>query len=354
VATQDTFFEAGSFVVAPVSGATLYFSNNTFLDWVFVNDTCISVSNSTNVVVFCSGSKDGSQFVDLIPPVSTCDSNGSWVASSYVVTLNSSDDFSGVDYLEHWYGGVLSNDTVFTAGLQGNSSIVYRAVDKAGNWELPKACYAAVDSVAPVSTCSASGKWSSSNQTVVLNASDASSGVDVTYHWLGGVLSTDTIFNVSGEGNFTVVFQSRDFAGNLEVNKSCFVAIDYSFVPVYPLPQMWHPGSSYSTNLVFLIIVLVTGLVFLVFSFYYKSLVFAVSSGLLFLLVGVMLFFPVSVVSVSNGFELLDGSVVAPQVLSWVVSFDAPFEQCFGGLFLVLGLYVVLRVVQGFGSRSED
>jgi Pro-kumamolisin, activation domain/Bacterial Ig-like domain (group 3) len=84
-------------------------------------------------------------------------------------------------------------------------------------------CY---DNVAPVTTASLSGTLSSgiyvSAVKVTLSAADSTSGVAGTFYQLdGGALTTYSVpFTVSNTGSHTVVFHSKDHAGNVEANKS--------------------------------------------------------------------------------------------------------------------------------------
>ncbi len=84
-------------------------------------------------------------------------------------------------------------------------------------------CY---DTIAPVTAVSLSGTLSGgiyiSPVTVTLSASDSGSGVAATYYQIdgGALLTYAGPFSVSATGSHTVIFHSRDVAGNVESNKA--------------------------------------------------------------------------------------------------------------------------------------
>jgi hypothetical protein len=90
-------------------------------------------------------------------------------------------------------------------------------------------CY---DTIAPVTSASLSGTLSGgiyiSPVTVTLSASDSGSGVAATYYQIdgGALLTYAGPFAVPATGSHTVVFHSKDVAGNIESNKSTAFTIE--------------------------------------------------------------------------------------------------------------------------------
>ena len=95
--------------------------------------------------------------------------------------------------------------------------------ESSGNVTYGPVCY---DTIAPVTSAGLSGTLSSgiyiSSVTVKLSATDSGSGVAATFYQIdgGATLTYAGPFAVSATGSHTVVFHSKDKAGNVESNKS--------------------------------------------------------------------------------------------------------------------------------------
>ncbi len=201
------------------------------------NDTIFTASTEGNkTLVFASQDNAGNVeindthyiSIDKAAPVSTCDSEGTWHTSAQTITLNATDAISSVTALTHAYNGAAwNNATTFTASTEGNKSVIFWAYDPATNKEANKTCYAALDSVAPVTTNNVSGVWLGADAVVALNGTDASSLVAFTTHWYnGGAGDNASIFTASTEGNKTLIFSSQDNAGKVETNKTHYISVD--------------------------------------------------------------------------------------------------------------------------------
>ena len=107
-------------------------------------------------------------------------------------------------------------------------------------------------------------------------------------------------------------------------------------------------------DFLFLVVFLALAVIVSIFGFLKSEIVFMAVGGLLWLFLGVQLFFPVTVQSVTAGFQLVNGTVVAPQVSSVSVSSDMLVPQFFALVFLGFGLYSILNVAQSFKSRDDE
>jgi hypothetical protein len=106
-------------------------------------------------------------------------------------------------------------------------------------------------------------------------------------------------------------------------------------------------------DLWFFVLFLALAVVLLFLGFTRANLVFMAGGGLLFLLLGILLFYPVTTQVVSPGFQLANYTVIQPQVTSLVVSVNAPLSQAFALVFIIIGLYSVLSVTDNYRSKGE-
>ena len=85
-------------------------------------------------------SADSTLGVDLIPPVTTCDYDGSWRSVAVTVRFTATDIGSGVAYTEYSLNGsgIWTSGTAVTVSEQGVIPVLYRSVDNAGNTEATK------------------------------------------------------------------------------------------------------------------------------------------------------------------------------------------------------------------------
>ncbi len=188
--------------------------------------------------------KSDSFKIDSVPP-STTDSlagtqgsNGWFTSTSVGVTLSATDATSGV--AETYYnldgaGQQTYTGCPFTVSGEGTHHVVFWSADVAGNSESAHSLIIKIDSVKPVTTDTLSGSqgsngwFTSTSVSVGLSASDATSGVAVTYYTIdtGSPQSySGSAFAVSGEGIHHITFWSVDVAGNTEAVESDTVKID--------------------------------------------------------------------------------------------------------------------------------
>lgn len=134
-------------------------------------------------------------------------------------------------------GGVQQTYTNYIeVSAQGNHSITFWSVDKAGNVETQHTQNITINTTPPTTTASDSGTvgnngWYTSNVQVTLSATDpnGSAYVLATYYAVdGGAQQTYTgSFTVSGDSaSHTIVYWSVDLAGNTETPNTATIKID--------------------------------------------------------------------------------------------------------------------------------
>jgi peptidoglycan/xylan/chitin deacetylase (PgdA/CDA1 family) len=175
---------------------------------------------------------------ESIPPVTTTDYDGLWHNGPVTLHFTATDVGSGVYYTEYSLdgGSTWTAGTSTTVSTLGQTTVLYRSLDKAGNVEAPQTCTVKIDTTGPVTTASGAGDaWHNTPVTVYLTASDPSpgSGVAATYYTLdGGPQTKGTSVTVaaptdhSKDGTHTITYWSVDNAGNVEAPQTCTVKID--------------------------------------------------------------------------------------------------------------------------------
>lgn len=180
---------------------------------------------------------------DTTPPVTTYALEGEKDGDIYIgpvtVTLNATDDMSGVNYTMYsvdrgeWYKYV----DPFVVSDYGEHIVWFYSVDLAGNVESEKNCTFTIitpDITPPVTTCTLDGELVGgvyiSDVTVTLTATDDISGVNYTMYKINGGIWQEYLspFVVSETGTYTIYFYSVDNAENVEPEKNIIFIIDLS------------------------------------------------------------------------------------------------------------------------------
>jgi len=176
--------------------------------------------------------------VDTTRPASAASLSGTtgangWFVSNATVSLSATDAMSGVDHITYRIDG--GNWSTYGGSFllaDGRHLVEYLASDLAGLTEVVRSIAVSVDTVAPTSVADLSGQsgangWFISNVTVVLNATDATSGVaGISYRiGTGAWLSYAGPF-VLGEGRHHVEYYATDVAGIVEASHALDVSID--------------------------------------------------------------------------------------------------------------------------------
>jgi len=193
---------------------------------------------------------DGSASVgdDTTPPVTNCtldppEPNGDngWYVSNVGVTLNATDDVSGVE--STWYriddgDWILYNGTPFVVSEDGEHMVEYYSFDQAENQEDTKSVDFKIDNTPPATEHEFEGitgdeGWFVSNVTVTLSADDVTSGVNYTMYKLndGDWITYVDPFVVTENGDYTIYYYSVDLAGNIEPTIEGNFKIEHDVVP---------------------------------------------------------------------------------------------------------------------------
>jgi hypothetical protein len=160
-----------------------------------------------------------------------------WYVSNVSVTLNASDDFSGV--LSIYYkidtASFHNYSSPFTLTGEGIKTITYFSVDRAGNNETMKTIDIKIDKTVPETGCvltpsspQGTNGWYTSSVNVLLTPNDKTSGVNMTWYrlnkkeWQG---YGDSL-HLEMDGTHTMEYYSCDYAGNRETTRSLNIKID--------------------------------------------------------------------------------------------------------------------------------
>ncbi|AEI46318.1 OmpL47-type beta-barrel domain-containing protein [Paenibacillus mucilaginosus] len=160
---------------------------------------------------------------DTAAPVTSSDASASWVSGSPVVTLSAVDTDSGVAATYYAVnGGEYQTGTAVTFTEEGEHTLAFYSVDKAGNKEQPRTAAVKIDRTAPVTQSQVSTEG-----VVTLTAADAASGVAKTYYSVNGApYAEGATVEIGMDGTHQVSFYSVDAAGNKETAQSLEVVID--------------------------------------------------------------------------------------------------------------------------------
>jgi outer membrane protein assembly factor BamB len=180
--------------------------------------------------------------VDLTNPatsavVSGPSGNMEWYQGAVSVSLNASDNLSGVanTFYRLDGGSAQTYNNPFSISSDGVHTLEFWSVDVAGNSETHQTQTVGIDATGPVTQASVSGTvgmndWYRSAVQVSLSASDNLSGVqNSNYRVDGGAVQTYSgAFVLASAGQHTVDYWSVDNANNVEVTHSLVVKIDMS------------------------------------------------------------------------------------------------------------------------------
>jgi regulation of enolase protein 1 (concanavalin A-like superfamily) len=158
----------------------------------------------------------------------TADGEEGWYVTGPSFTLAAEDgDGSGVASTEYRLdGGAWTAYDGAVTVPDGEHTVDYRSTDEAGNQEDAQQSEVKVDTTTPAT--GATQEKAGNGVKVVLDASDATSGVASTEYRLDGGAWTDYTgpVVVTGAGDHTVRFRSTDVAGNVEEEGSIDVTVD--------------------------------------------------------------------------------------------------------------------------------
>jgi len=267
---DDEFGAAWGFPISPASRDVpwardmdrIFGALNVVDNWNQAMWTQVSASNGTQ------GAGGGAPRVswapdfgpDGVPPVATASLAGTkgaadWYVSAVNVTLNATDDSSGVASIHFRTDGgawQLYANPVTISG-EGSHSIEYYATDHAGNNESTRTATFHIDTVSPVTSAQVSGTLAGdgsyvSSATVTLTATDATSGVlSERYRVDGGPWRTYSApFTVGGNGTHMLDYFATDVAGTAETVRGLSIRItgDFHSIPVSTLTSSGMAGAN--------------------------------------------------------------------------------------------------------------
>jgi len=202
------------------------------------NATIFSINiQGNNTYVFYSQDKAGNKeanktryaALDNVAPVTTINTSQSiWYSGNQMVAVNGTDGTSGVFFTTCWLNGAAgSNNTLILVTNSANNTLKCQTTDVAGNQEANKTYYIAIDKSLPITTINTSQSvWYKSNQMVAVNATDAIPILYTTCYLGNGTVTNNTLFMITTEANNTIKCFSQDTAGNIEANKTFYLALD--------------------------------------------------------------------------------------------------------------------------------
>jgi hypothetical protein len=176
---------------------------------------------------------------DTTPPLTTAavvgpsGSNG-WYTGPTTVSFTATDDLSGIATTQYSVnGGPWTTGTSVQLTTSGIYNILYQSIDVDENIETPKSITVNLDTKAPVTTAAVTGPaglngWYIGPTTVNLTATDDLSGVAKTeYSFDGGASwTTGTSASLTTSGNYQILYNSIDVAGNVETPNSISLNLD--------------------------------------------------------------------------------------------------------------------------------
>jgi len=175
--------------------------------------------------------------VDSTPPTSTCNITKTWYDADVPVVLSATDAGSGVATIQYKLSSARSwasaspnaqGQVSFTVGGEGRFTLLFRAIDAAGNLEAQHSVSFGIDRHRSLTLVDYFGGWSRAPVTLHFIALDLLSGVAATQSSIdnGASWKTGTSRTISTEGQTTVLYRSLDNAGNLESAHRVVVKID--------------------------------------------------------------------------------------------------------------------------------
>ncbi len=176
--------------------------------------------------------------IDQTPPTvsSSADNDTSWYNSAVPVNVTATDTGSGVATIQYklasaasWTDSPSGSFTV-PATSDGSFTYDYRAIDEAGNISTPGSCTVNIDVTQPtISVSGADAAWHAAPVELTLNTSCGPAGLDCTeVSSDGGAAWTacSSPYEVSTEGDNSLIFRATDGAGNTATSSPVDVKID--------------------------------------------------------------------------------------------------------------------------------
>lgn len=173
-----------------------------------------------------------------------------YVNSRTAFEIKSTDSETKVDYIEYKVnsGNYQKYSNPIYLPTEGVQSIIYRAVDRAGNKEAARILTVTVDNTPPVTSVepvnkvyvSDATRLASTSDTFAVSAEDAVSGVDKIYYSVDGGSKQEytTPIKFENGGSHTIKVTATDKAGNESDEMSYVVNVDNKAPTVAITPSM--------------------------------------------------------------------------------------------------------------------
>jgi len=213
---------------------------------------CIAILSNSSMLFVIAGAQPADTPVTNASVTGIIGNNG-WYITNASVSLTATDSLSSVNYTMYKLDNQpYVNYTTNISLTDGNHTLFYYSVNKAGNAESPEYLNVKVDNGSPVTNMiingnTAPGGWYNGTVTVNLTASDATSGVNGTYYWLnqGTVMPYTGNFTVY-DGNYTLSYGSIDQAGNYKNYTATIDVFNPTFIVSYNNTAV--PGTGWFTS----------------------------------------------------------------------------------------------------------
>jgi large repetitive protein len=181
----------------------------------------------------------------------TADDHTSWRNTPVTAAITAGGDQGPLSILYQLDSGgqqTVASPAGFTLSTEGTHRVDYYARNSVGIESIHQTGYANIDMTAPTTSAPAlqaddQTGWIRTGESIVLNASDALSGVGATHYTIdGGTQQTYSgAFDVSGDGSHAVTYWSADKAGNAETSHTGYVNIDATAPAIHSdAGSVWH------------------------------------------------------------------------------------------------------------------
>ncbi|MCA9460060.1 MAG: hypothetical protein KC550_05935, partial [Nanoarchaeota archaeon] len=151
-----------------------------------------------------------------------------WQITPYNISLNISDNVSGIDYVSYRLnGGNWTNSSLIIANQSGYFNVDFFAADKAGNILPINNFSIKLDLDLPYTTDTSPVGWRKTPFNIILSSNDDTSGVVYTsYRLNNGSWINGTLVPINIAGNHTLEYFAQDLAGNYELIKNVSAKLD--------------------------------------------------------------------------------------------------------------------------------
>lgn len=183
---------------------------------------CLGIDSQGNQAL---SSSNRTFSVDSTAPTTTDDAPSGYQSSAFNVTLNASDNGTGVNHTSFRVNnGSWQNGTIVNITVEGNHTIEYFSVDYSGNTESTNTVNAALDTTTPIISSVSSGTPSTTSATITWTTNESANssvnyGTSISLGSVNSSASTTTshsriLFGLSSSTTYYYNVTSCDSAGN--------------------------------------------------------------------------------------------------------------------------------------------